>query len=227
MTFCRGEPHLTQDIIQNIKTKFSGLPILPVIEKMNFFVIDSLFQLNLEKICFQFDEFDEALVFEELQEFIKSDHQKKINGKKQYLINFYENKDIFFIDLAGPLKLENLKALKLKFTEYLEGKIKKLKGIVYIFENTDENTLSFNNIWALFRFWKDLGVDFHKVYYLSNSEKMSHQIKKYVEYFGVNHASDLLSIVKALFPETKKMDEMKVFEIASSLLQSQNQISVA
>lgn len=176
-----------------------------------------MYKLKIPKICF---EFAPEQVLNELKALIENDGK---NGKenKQYIINFYENKETFIIDISGTLEFEKISALKLMFLNYLgQARLKKIRGVVYIFNNTDETSMNFLNTWTLFRFWESLGIKFGQVYYLSSSEPVIKNVTNYLESFGVKHSHNLLEIVQELYPELQKAEEEKVFEFASTLLQT-------
>ncbi|HBD94457.1 MAG: hypothetical protein A2015_06505 [Spirochaetes bacterium GWF1_31_7] len=213
--FAQTDVMSTEHTMKEILKRFSNIKILPVLGKATFIVMDTLYALNLTKICF---EFKPEQVLTELKDFIERFKVLENHKEQRYIINFYENQGVFFIDISGTLKKENLKALRLMFKTYLGDRVKKLRGVVYIFNNTDEQSSSFQTTWTLFRFWEDIGLSFKKIYYLSLSEKITNTIHKYVEPLGTTHLPNLLEVVKTLFPEHSKLNEEELFDIASSLL---------
>jgi hypothetical protein len=208
-------------LIKEINVKYNNkIVILPVIKSNSFEVLDGFFTVGTERICF---ESQPEKILTELKNFIETNEKNEKNAaKKPYTINFYENLGSFFIDISGDLKKEKLVALKLMFQNYLSGKIQKLKGIVYIFNNANENTLSFSNLWALYRIWSEIGVDYKKIYYLTASDVIIKNHDNYIAPLGVSHYSSLLEIVKIIYPEMAKKEEMEIFEFAASLLENQN-----
>jgi hypothetical protein len=222
--FQKEDVHSTQDLIKEIMVKYQDkIKILPVVKNINFENLDDFFRLGVERICF---ETQPAKVIEELNGFVEyNEKTKKDNSKKPYIINFYESLGSFFIDISGELKKEKLMALKLMFQNYLNGKINKLKGVVYIFNNAEDESLVFSNIWALFRIWHEIGFDYKKIFYLTTSEMIIKRLGKYIKHLGVSHYTSLLEIVKILYPEKANEDEMKIFEFAASLLENQNKKS--
>jgi hypothetical protein len=194
-----------------------------VAKNKNFENLNNFYLLGMERVCF---ETNPERVYEEFKRFIDYyESDKKPSVKKPYIINFYESLNSFFIDISGELKKEKLQALKLMFQNYLDSKIDKLKGVIYIFNNADDESLVFQNIWPLFRIWKEIGVDYKKVFFLTTSETIIRRLNKYVIHLGISHYSSLLEIVKLLYPEKAKLDEMKIFEFAASLLENQNKKS--
>lgn len=206
---------LTEGLIKEIMSRFDKIKILPVLGKASYSLMETMYGLELLKICF---EFKPEQVLEELKEFIERVKHAETAKEQRYIINFYENRDILFIDITGTLKRQNLNALRLMFKNYLHERYMKLKGVVYIFNNTDEHSSNFQTTWALFRFWQNIGVDYSKVFYLTLSERIAKNIHKYVEPLGVQHAPSMLDIVKAVFPEYSTKAEGELFDIASSLL---------
>jgi len=189
-----------------------------LIEDKNEYIFDILFQNNISNILF---DFNPENLFKEINTFYEN--IKKLEQKKQisqYIINFYENKDIFFIDITGTLEKEKISQLKLMFMHYLSSKLNKLKGIVYIFNNTDENSMIFPHIWLLFRFWKTLKIPYDKIYYLTSSDIITHNIQNYIGHFGIKKCSNLLEVVRYLFPNLADKNEMELFEFSSTLLQT-------
>ena len=84
---------------------------------------------------------------EELKEFIERTKEAQTNGAQPYRINFYENNQVFFIDLSGTLKQKNLKSFRLMFKTYLGEKAKKLRGVVFLFNNTHETSSNIITTW--------------------------------------------------------------------------------
>jgi hypothetical protein len=225
LLFPKDDIHTTQDLIKEIKEKWFGkIKIMPVIEKMSYSILEDMFFLEVPRICF---EFKPEIVLEEFKRFIDTYSKKEVNGKNSiYIINFYENIGTFFIDISGEIKKEKLIPLKLMFSNYLSNKLKKLKGIVYLFNNTDEDSLNFLNIWALMRIWKEIGFPYEKIFFLTTSETIKRRMYKYTGHLGINYATSLLDIVKDFYPEIAKKDEMEIFEFASSLLQCEGKTCV-
>ncbi len=208
------------DIIKSIKLQYPELFVIPVLQEKNELILDSMFQSGVEKILF---DFNPDIIYSELQEvYNKRDiFLDKKSNKKLYIINFYENKDSFIIDITGSLEKEKIGALKLMFMNYLNNKINKLKSIIYVFNNADEMSVTFQHIWMLFRFWKNLGISYHKIYYLTSSDMIKDAVKKYASFLGVKNCSNLIEIVKKVYPEEAKKGEMELFDFASALLQAQ------
>lgn len=206
---------MTEQVIKDITERFANIKILPVLGKASYIIMDMIYNLGLVKICF---EFKPEQILDELNDFVERFKKLETHQEQRYIINFYINNDVFFIDITGTLKKENLKALRLMFKTYLGEKIKKLRGVVYIFNNTDEHSSNFQTTWTLFRFWESIGVGFDKIYYLSMSERITNTIHKYVEPLGAVHLANLLEAVKQLFPEHENSGEDELFDLASSLL---------
>ncbi|HPO49373.1 MAG TPA: hypothetical protein PLO89_03520 [Spirochaetota bacterium] len=218
--FPKDDIHSTEDSIKEIKQKFGeSFKILPIFEKKNYYTLDAMFLAGIERICF---EFKPENVLKELVDYYEAYVEKNNNVKvsDNYVINFYENKGIFLIDISGELKKEKLLPLKLMFTNYLLNKLPKLKGILYIFNNTDEKTVNFVNIWALFRFWKSINFDYNKIMYLTASNTINDKLIKYIGHLGVKHSSNLLDVVKNLYPEFSNKSEIQIFDFASDILQT-------
>ena len=106
------------------------------------------------------------------------------------------------------------------FTNYLRNRLKNLRVVLYIFSNTDENSINFINIWTLFRIWKDIGLDYKKIAYLTTSDIIEKKINKYCHKFGIKHFTNLLEVIKNKYPEFAKKDETALFEFSSQLLQA-------
>ena len=230
--FPKDDIHSTEDIIKGIREKFgTDFKLLPIIEKKNFYVLEIMFLAGVENICF---EFKPETILSEIKSLVDSIPKKvdvikddepiptpnQSKTKDYYIINFYENKGVFIVDLSGELKKEKLTALRLMFNNYLINKLSKLKGIIYIFNNASEKSLNFQNIWSLFRIWKAIGIDYSKIIYLCNPQIINERMGKYVEPLGVKHYPNLLDITKYFFPELSAKSEIEIFEFASTLLQS-------
>lgn len=210
------------DIIKSLKLQYPGLFVIPVLQEKNELIFDAMFQSGVEKILF---DFNPDSIYSEIQAIYNKREiflDKKSN-KKLYIINFYENKDSFIIDITGSLEKEKIGALKLMFMNYLNNKINKLKSIIYVFNNADETSVTFQHIWMLFRFWKNLGISYNKIYYLTSSDMIKGAIKNYASFLGVKNCSNLIEIVKRVYPEEAKKGEMELFDFASALLQAQVQ----
>lgn len=191
--------------------------ILPVFAADTHKILDKMFKLDIKKICF---DFSPERVIAELKEFTEKVINAKDTKEERYIINFYETQKLFLIDISGTLKKENLMPLKLMFKNYLGDKVKELRGVLYIFNSTDDKSINFQNTWALFRFWEEIGIDYSKVYYLAINDRIKYEMHKYIEPIGVGHMTDLIDVVKKTFPEYSAVtDEQKLFDIASSLLQ--------
>ena len=191
-----------------------------VIEKTNFFTIDTLYNLEINKICFNFNP---EIILNELKQLVSENESNKDNKKvsdKNYIIQFHENNDAFIIDISGPLKEEKLKPLKLMFINYLKNKIDRIKVVIYIFSGTDENTMTFSNVWTLLRIWEEIGIKYDKIAYLTSSEIIKNQIDRYFSLFGLRHYENLIELTKAYFPEISKKNEAEIFEFSSKLLET-------
>ena len=218
--FQKDDIHSTFDLLKDINIKYKQIRILPVVKNKNYEYLEGFYKIGIERICF---ENHPDKVLEEMRGFINYyEKSEKTVAKKPYIINFYESLNSFFIDISGELKKEKLQALKLMFENYLSNKMHNLRGVIYIFNNTDEESLVFQNIWGLFRIWHEINIDYDKVFFLTTSETIIRRIRKYIMHLGVKHFSSLLDIVKLLYPEKSKLDEMEIFEFAASLLENQN-----
>ena len=193
--------------------------MVAVVENKTEHVLDTMLNNNFEMIFF---DFAPEKIDAELKKYyeIKKKIEEEKNKKKPYIINFYENKGTFIVDLTGSLDREKISGLKLMFANYLATKIKNLKGVIYVFNNTDDKTMNFCIIWLLFRFWKELGIPYKNIYYLTSSEYINKNILEYTNFIGVKHSLNLIDIVKHLYPEVAKKNEMELFDFASNLLQS-------
>ncbi|MCK4798834.1 MAG: hypothetical protein KAT05_15770 [Spirochaetes bacterium] len=194
---------------------------MPVIESTKFSTMESMYNLGIKEICFNFKP---EIILEELK-LLVDDNKKKIleplpENNNSYIINFYENKGSFIVDISGALKKEKITPLKLMFTNYLRNRLKNLRVVLYIFSNTDENSINFINIWTLFRIWKDIGLDYKKIAYLTTSDIIEKKINKYCHKFGIKHFTNLLEVIKNKYPEFAKKDETALFEFSSQLLQA-------
>jgi len=174
--------------------------------------------LDIQKISFEFK--PEALLAD-FKNFITANtpDPDKTKQQKVYIINFYEKLGTFFIDISGEIKKEKISSLKMMFVNYLSTKLNKLKGVVYLFNNTDENSLTFQTVWGLMRIWKDVGIPYEKISYLTASEVIKRRMDKYTKDLGVKYQTSLLEIVKILYPEIAKKPEMEIFEFAAALLE--------
>ncbi|OQB67960.1 MAG: hypothetical protein BWX91_01410 [Spirochaetes bacterium ADurb.Bin133] len=208
------------DMIESLKLQYPELFIMPVLQEKNEMILDSMFQSGVEKILF---DFNPDSIYREIQKiYSKRDaFLDKKSNKKLYMINFYENKDSFIIDITGSLEKEKIGGLKLMFMNYLNNKINKLKSIIYVFNNADETSVTFQPIWMLFRLWKNLGISYNKIYYLMSSDMIKESIRNYASFLGVKNSPNLIEIVKKVYPEEAKKGEMELFDFASALLQAQ------
>jgi hypothetical protein len=208
----------TEDLIKELKEKYNGnLKIMPVIEKKSYTILEDMYVLGVEKICFEFKPDDVLTSFNKFVEVnTKKEEKTKITP---YVINFYESLGTFFIDISGELKKEKITSLKMMFTSYLANKLTKLKGIVYIFNNAIDTSVNFTTIWALMRIWKGIGYPYNRIFFLTTSDEIKKRIEKYVGELGVKYYPSLLDIVKIIYPEVCKKSEMEIFEMAASLLE--------
>lgn len=210
-------------MIKEVKKRFNKVDLVTLVEDKNEYTLDLLFKNEIYSILFDFNPENLLKEITDLYENMKKIKQQK--NKQRYLINFYENKNIFFIDITGTIEKEKISQLKLMFMHHLGNKLEKIKGVVYIFNNTDENSMIFQNIWLLFRFWKSLKISYEKIYYLTSSENITNNIQKYLGDFNIKKCSNLLEIVRYLFPELKNKNDMELFEFASTLLQTNSKIN--
>ena len=213
--------HTTEDMVKEIRKKLgNSFKILPIFEKKDYYTFETLFTLDIDRICF---DFNPEIVLKELIDYynyyVETPKDKK--SVSNYIINFYENKGTFIVDLSGELQKEKLLALRLMFSNYLINKLSKLRGIVYIFNDIEETSVNFSTLWALFRFWKATNFDYSKIKYLTNSSVIEKKISKYISHLGVKHSKDLLEIVKTFYPDiSKSNNDFQIFEFASELLQN-------
>lgn len=226
--FNKSDIHSTEDHILEIKEIYPDLKFAVVFEKKTFTTLDTLYTLGTCLIIFDFE--PENILNKINQHIEKSgittkDDNDTPQKKDQYIINFYENKGIFFIDLSGTLSVNNLKALKLMFKQFINPDINKIKAVLYIFNNTDENSFTFQTTWALFRFWDEIGIPFKKINYLTISEKITDSIHEYLEPLGVSHQTNLIEVVKHVYPEFANKSEIEIFEYASDLLHDRRYVA--
>jgi len=220
VSLAKSDIHSVEDELKDINKEFSGkIPIAIVIEHTKFNIIDSLYNTGVNYLFF---DFKPEIVVEEVKKIIQKEEEKKeVDMKKNdYIINFFENKKAFIIDISGVLIKEKIKPLKLMFVNYLKEKINDLKVIIYLFSNTDETSASFENIWTLLKIWNELKINYNKIAFLTTSEIIKSEVNKYFSSFGMKHYENLLEIVKIYFPEISKKDENEIFEFASKLLES-------
>ena len=220
ISFAKSDIHSVEDELKEITKEFSKkIPIMIVIEHSKFNVLDNLYNIGANYIFF---DFKPEAVLEEIKKVIKIEEEKREAAatKDDYIINFYENKHTFIIDISGVLIKEKIKPLKLMFVNYLKEKLNVLKVIVYLFSNTDEKSVTFDNIWTLLRIWNELNIDYKKLVFLTTSENIKNEISKYFSTFGMRHFENLLEVVKVYYPELAKKDENAVFEFSSKLLES-------
>ncbi|MBN2544416.1 MAG: hypothetical protein JXB50_01380 [Spirochaetes bacterium] len=226
LIFIRAEIHSAEDELKEINNIYgSGVPVMAVCEKDRFVIIDLLYNLNVIEIIFEFvpEKILNAInIFNE-----KLNDRTNIPNKKNpknYIIDFYENKDILVIDISGFILREKLGGLKLMFMNYLKDKIKRLRGIVYIFSDINESLLNFQNVWSLLRIWNELGISYSKVTYLTNSKILIELIEKYFLRFGLQLYPNLLEIVRFFYPELAEKNEMELFDFSSQILLTQHRV---
>ena len=215
------------DEIKEIKSMLTGdFPILLIMENNSYNLLDSFYNLGISYISFDFNPAQILKDINFILEKIKKTEGKIENKNKHYTINFYENKEAFIIDINGTLNKEKLKSLKLMFTTLLKEKIKKLQVIIYIFSNINEYSITFDNIWTLFKIWKDLGINYNKITYLTTSEFLKKQISAYFEKYGVAFSSNLLEVTKKYFINMINKDDYELFKFSSSLLKTNSKNSI-
>ena len=191
-----------------------------MINKKNYNILEMMYSIDIERICFETD-FEK--IFSELNRFYELFHQPKTgNTKNNYIIQFFENKNIFFVDLSGELKKEKLTPLKLMFSSYLSVKLNKLKAVIFIFNDIAEDSATFITLWTLFRLWKIIGFDYGKIFFLSSSETLIRRINKYISHLGVKNYPNLIEISKDLFPDVAKLGEKALFDLCGQLLEVNN-----
>ncbi len=224
LIFIRTDIHSAEDELKEINNIYgSGVPIMAVCEKDRFIIIDLLYNLNVIEIIFEF-------VPEKILNAINSFGEKLIDQKNlpkqkqqgNYIIDFYENKDLMVIDISGVITKERVSGLKLMFMNYLKDKIKRLRGIVYVFSDIDDSVLDFKNVWSLLRIWNELGISYSKVTYLTNSKILIELIEKYFLRFGSQLYPNLLEIVRFFYPELSEKNEMELFDFSSQILLTQH-----
>lgn len=209
------------DILEEFNKKGFASPVLPVMPSKDFNVLDNMFKREVDDMAF---DLEPEKLLNDIYERLDS---KKIVGppvfetgqKSDYTINFFEKKGTFFVDVGGSLDKAKLTGLRIMFKDYLKNKVQSLRGIVYIFNNINELSIQFQTIWSLFRIWKDIGIDFHKVFYLTASDSVAGEINEYTDHLGVHRYSNLFHIVQKLYPELKGKGENVLFDFASDLIQ--------
>ena len=112
------------------------------------------------------------------------------------------------------------------FTNLLKERIKKLQVIIYIFSNINEYSITFDNIWTIFKIWKDLGINYNKVTYLTTSEFLKKQISAYFENYGLAFSINLLEVTKKYFINMINKDDYELFKFSSSLLKTNKNNSI-
>ncbi len=215
------------DEIKEIKIKAkNNIPILIITDNNSFNSMDFLYNLGISYISFNFNP-DQIL--NDMNFILINTKKLKENiqdKSKHYTINFYENKDAFIVDINGTLIKEKLKPLKLMFTNLLKEKIDKLHVIIYIFTDINEYSITFDNIWILFKVWKDLGIDYNKITYLTSSEFLKKQISTYFGNFGLTSSTDLLEVTKKYYSHMINKDDYEIFKFSSSLLKMHKNKSI-
>lgn len=210
------------DEIKEIKLMLpSKLPVLLITDNNSYNLLNFLYNLDITDISFNFNPVqilnDINFILENKK---KLEENIQLKNNKHYMINFYENKEAFIIDINGTLIKEKLKSLKLMFTNLLKEKIGKLRVILYIFTNINEYSITFDNIWILFKIWNDLGINYNKITYLSNSEFLKKKISAYFGNYGLTYSSSLLEVVKKYYTNMINKDDYELFKFSSSLLKS-------
>lgn len=226
LIFIRTDIHSAEDELKEINNNYgSGIPIIAVCEKDRFVIIDLLYNLNVIEIIF---EFVPEKILNAINSFNEKLTEKTIvsnkKNPKNYIIDFYENKDILIIDISGFILQEKVSGLKLMFMNYLKDKVKRLRGVVYIFSDIDESMLNFKNVWSLLRIWNELGINYAKVTYLTNSKILIELIEKYFLRFGLQIYPNLLEIVRFFYPELSEKNEMELFDFSSQILLTQHRV---
>lgn len=215
LLFSKKSIILIEDKIREIREKFEFQPLMLVSPKRRFYELETLFSLGVNEILY---DNKPEIMLNEIKTFLDN-LDKLTKDKKNYIIDFFENKGTFFIDISGTLEKEKLEALRLMFKHFLYGKKSDLKGIVYIFNNTDERAVHFATIWSLFWFWDHIGIDFNKVSFLTSSKVISENIFKHLKTYGIKQFPNLLEVSRSLYPELKDANELDLFEFSSSLLE--------
>lgn len=208
--------------MKEINIKFANkIPIIPVIGNNKFFIVDMLYSLGMHEICFNFKP---NFVLNTINGVIEKKEPENVCSEDYYLIDFYENKGTFIIDISGFLKKDKISPLKLMFENYLRFKIKELRCVIYIFSNISEDSISFSNVWTLLRIWKEIGVKYNKIGFLSSSDILTHKVIQYFDSYGMKKFENLLEAIKNYYPELAAKNEMELFEFSASLLQSPNKL---
>ncbi len=222
--------HIAEDQIKEIVNTYKDrLPILAVMDKNVFDTIDRLYNLGVNEICFDFKP-------ESIMKDLKSlkacgsgskdiiRDEDKDTASKHYIINFFENNNIFIIDVHGPLIKEKISPLKLMFENLVKSRLNRIKGVIYILTDTHEDSMNIDNIWVLFRMWKEFGYDYKKVTFLTNSENVLKKINKYFSSTGMMHFINLLEVTQYFYPDLAKKGEDEIFNFASQLLQEPKKV---
>jgi hypothetical protein len=218
LVFVKDDVHTVEEEIKEIKKKFyDKLPIMLILDSKKFSTIDSLYNIGINRIFFDFKPESVLSEIKKLYDELEGNSKFEFT-KSNYIINFYENNGVFAVDLSGPIMQKNVSPLKLMFEHYLGDKRGKIKGVVYIFSNIDESFINFINIWALLRVWNDLNVDYSMIFFLANSQILIETINRYFGIFGLKHTDNLLEVVKEIFPEMKDKSEQELFDFSSQLL---------
>lgn len=216
--FLHAEDDL-KELSKNHKDKF---PIIVATDKDKFNIIDKFFNLYVSDVFF---DFMPEKILENINEIINKKPEAEDKQNTNYIIDFYDNKQLFIVDISGPILKEKVTGLKLMFYNFLKEKLKTLKGIVYIFSNINESTILFKNIWPLIKIWNDMNINYKNVAFLSNSKKLTSLIEKYFKKYGMNQFPNLLEISKYFFPELAKKNEMELFEFSAQILSSPRKIA--
>jgi hypothetical protein len=218
--FPAEDVHQMEDEVKLLKSVLGNdFPILPIIPRKNFYLMELMYQNGIHQICFEMQPEKVTASVRKYHELYLNKSGSKALTEIPYIISFYENKGTFIIDLSGELKKDKLNALKLMFTNYLVGKMSKLRCVIYLFNNVDLSSINFQTIWSLFRIWKPIGLDFSRVSYLTGSDEIGHLIELYTDHLGVRRNINLLEFVKQFYPEVRNRNEMEIFEFASQIIQ--------
>jgi len=226
--FIKRDIHRAEDEIKEIINKFhSKILILPVVENDNFAIIDTLYNIGISEIFF---DTKPENILEQIKSLVETNDNKSnvdknpVQKNTHYVIDFFEKNGTFIVEISGSLIKKKLIPLKLMFENILKAKFQSIKGIIYIFSDVQESTINFENIWTLLRIWKELGFNYNKISYLTQSELIIKIINKYFSRFGMKHNTDLLEYVKNNYPEISKKDEMAIFDFSAQLIQSPKKI---
>jgi hypothetical protein len=195
------------------------MPLIAVCGTRTQTLFKLLYEQNVVKVLF---DFNADVITTELKKYIdEKENPPEKTGFNQYIINFYTNHNTFFIDISGPLEKEKIKALGMMFKHSLGASVRTLKGVVYIFNNTDDTTMNFPIVWSLFSIWESIGIDLKKVAFLTTSDKILKNVNTCFKDAGVQAYANLFEIIKVFYPEFQNKPELEIFEFASTLLQGQ------